>query len=171
MTVAARKIRRRRAAGELAVEQTRDLARVASMLSAAGMAADGIESPGGCYLMAYVGDDVAGVVGIEARVDAALMRSLLVIEPLRRRGIGAALISAARTAAHTRGARRLYTLAPGDGAVRYLARFGFEPAAPQEMFDALGGTFMADYLRAHPGDLAPNQILSLDISNDGIIPR
>jgi len=171
VTAATRKIRRRRAAGELTVEQTRDLARVATMLSAAGMAADGVESPGGCYLMAYVGDDVAGVVGIEARVDAALIRSLLVIEPLRRRGIGAALISAARTAAHTRGARRLYALAPGDGAARYLARFGFEPAAPEEMLDALAGTFMADYLRAHPGELARNQILLLDISNDGVVSR
>ena len=81
-----RKIRRRRVPGELVVEQTRDLALVAETLAAAGMLADGVDAPGGCYLTAYVGDHLAGVIGIEARVDAALIRSLIVVETDRRRG-------------------------------------------------------------------------------------
>src|SRR5580700_2901431 len=99
------------------------------MLADAGMLAHGVEAPGGCYLMAYVGEVVAGVVGIEARVDAAVIRSLMVMESMRRRGIGAALVAAARKAAHTRGARTLYAIsAHGDGA-SYFARFGFAPVA------------------------------------------
>ncbi len=171
MGAATKKIRRRRAAGEIAVEQTRDLAQVVRMLTAAGMLADGVESPGGCYLMAYIGDEVAGVVGIEARVDAALIRSLVVVDAMRRRGIGAALVAAARTAAHTRGARTLYAIAPDDDSARYLARFGFAPAALEEGLEALAGTFMADYLRQHRDELARLRALSLDIANDGVIQR
>ena len=171
MAAATKKIRRRRTAGELAVEQTRDLAQAASMLSAAGMLAAGVESPGGCYLIAYVGDAVAGVVGIEARVDSALIRSLMVVDAMRRRGIGAALVSAARTAAHTRGARTVYAIAPDSDSARYFARFGFAPAALEEVLEALAGTFMADYLRQHPDELARLRPLSLDIANDGVIQR
>jgi len=181
------------------VEQTRDLAQAANMLSAAGMLAAGVESSGGCYLIAYAGDQAVGVVGVESRVDAALIRCLSVIESMRRRGAGAALISAARTAAHTRGARTLYAVAPlnasvpGDAlasrdvtglgnaivsddmessdAERYLERFGFAPVAAEEMLKALFGTFMADYLRQHPAELARLRTLSLDISDDGVILR
>lgn len=171
MRVATKKIRRRRAVGELAVEQTRDFTQVARMLSAAGMPADGVEAPGGCYLMAYVGDDAVGVVGIEARVDAALIRSLTVADAMRRRGIGTALVSAARTAAHTRGARTLYAIAPDDDFARYVTRFGFAAVASEELLQALAGTFMADYLRQHPGEMERLRTLSLDISSDGVIHR
>jgi len=171
VAAATKKIRRRRAAGELAVEQTRDLASVARMLAGAGMLAGGVESPGACYLTAYVGEESAGVVGIEVRVDAALMRSLMVVESMRRRGIGAALVAAARLAAHTRGARTLYAIAPADDAIGYFARFGFAPAAADEMLAALAGTCMADHLREHPADLAQIRAWSLDISLDGVINR
>jgi N-acetylglutamate synthase-like GNAT family acetyltransferase len=166
-----KKIGRRRVAGELAVEQTRDLALVARLLSAAGMLAAGVDSPGGCYLLAYVGDEVAGVIGIEARVDAALIRSLMVTDSMLRRGIGTALISAARTAAHTRGARTLYTIAPTTDAARYFERFGFTSATPESLTAALAGTFMVDYLRERSDGLAHHRILSLDIANDGVILR
>jgi N-acetylglutamate synthase-like GNAT family acetyltransferase len=167
---ATRKIRRR-APGELVVEQTRDLALVAQTLVAAGMLADGIDAPGGCYLTAHVGDRLAGVIGIEARVDAALIRSLMVAETDRRRGIGAALVAAARTAAHTRGARTLYALAPDSGAARYFERFGFTSTTSASLIGALAGTFIIDYLRQRPDELARCHILSLDIAHDGVILR
>ncbi len=171
MATATKKIRRQRAAGELAVAQTRDLASVARILSAAGMVAGGVESPGACYLTAHVGDETAGVVGIEVRVDAALIRTLMVIESMRRRGIGATLVAAARTAAHTRGARMLYAISPAGDAAGYYARFGFAPAMADEMLAALAGTFMADHLRQHPEKRARMRTWSLDISRDGVIER
>jgi GNAT superfamily N-acetyltransferase len=170
MPAAAKKISRR-SPGVLSVEQTRDLAQVEHILSATGMFAEGVQAPGGCYLCAYVGDDSVGVIGIEARVDAALLRSLMVAGPMRRRGIGAALVAAARTAGHTRGARTLYALAPDPDAERYLARFGFTEVAPANLISALSGTFLVDYLRKRPNELALHRIMSLDISNDGVILR
>ena len=111
------------------------------------------------------------MVGIEARVDAALIRSLIVVDTMRRRGIGAALIAAARTAAHTRGARTLYAIVPDGDSARYFARCGFAPAASEEVLKALAGTFTADYLRQRPNESARLRPLSLDIANDGVIER
>jgi N-acetylglutamate synthase-like GNAT family acetyltransferase len=171
VAVATKKIRRPRAAGELAVEQTRDLASVIRMLTAAGMSAEGVETPGACYLIAHVGDEVAGVIGIESRVDSALLRSLMVKQPMRGRGIGASLIAAARTAAHTRGARTLYALAPDNDAIRYLERFGFTSALPASLLASLSGTFTVNHLRDHPDELARQYPMALDIANDGVILR
>ncbi len=81
-------------------------------------------TPAGCYLLAYAGAEAVGVVGVETVVDAGLISILMVIEPMRRRGIGAALLAAARKAAHTRGARQLFAIASDSG---YLPRFGFAP--------------------------------------------
>lgn len=102
-------------------------------------------------------------------VDAAVIHSLAVVEAMRRRGIGSALVGAARKAAHTRGARRLYAIG-GDG-VGYLDRFGFERAAASEMVDNLAGTFIAGYLSAHPDAAAKLVTMRLDISRDGVIER
>lgn len=171
MVPAAAKKIARRAPGVVSVEQTRDLSQVEKILAAAGMLADGVQAPGGCYLLAFIGDDVVGVIGIEARVDAALLRSLMVAGPLRRHGIGAALVAAARNAAHTRGARTLYALASDPYTARYLGRFGFTPASPANLIAALAGTYVADYLHDHPDELARHRAMSLDISNDGVILR
>jgi GNAT superfamily N-acetyltransferase len=165
-----KKIRRQRNPGELAVEQTRDTGLVATMLAAAGLTAAGLDWPSGCYLMAYIGEEPAGVVGVETKVDVALIRSLLVSETMRRRGIGAALIQAARTAAHTRGARHLYAVTRED-ARSYLTRFGFVPIALDEALDALVGTFMGDYVRAEANRRMKLVALALDISRDGLIVR
>jgi N-acetylglutamate synthase-like GNAT family acetyltransferase len=171
VAVATKKIRRRRDADELAVEQTHDVQAVASLLAGAGRFAEGIEAPGGCYLLAHVGPAVAGVIGIEARVDAALLRSLFVAAPMRGRAIGAALIAGARSAAHTRGARTLYALALDDEASGYLERFGFAPSTMETLLAALAGTFVVEYLRAHPDELSQCRALALDIAHDGVILR
>jgi N-acetylglutamate synthase-like GNAT family acetyltransferase len=165
--------RRRRAPGELYVAQTADLAAAVAILADAGEAAGiitgGLDAPGACWIAASIGNAISGVVGVETIVDAAVIRSLAVAEAMRRRGIGAALVNAARKAAHTRGARRLYAL--GRRREDYLLRFGFERIASMEMIDDLAGTFTADYLRAHPGELARMDPLRLDISRDGVIDR
>jgi GNAT superfamily N-acetyltransferase len=163
-------IRRRRVEGELVVEQTGDLGGVAAMLTAAGMTTEGITWPAGCYLMAYLGREPVGVVGIETKVDAALMRSLVVIEPMRRRGVGKALVEAARAAAHTRGVRRLYCFSDG-AADDYLKRLGFKPVAIGEVLTVLAGTFMVDNLWTRPDKTSQCRALCLDISRDGVIIR
>ena len=165
--------RRRRAPGELYVAQTADLAGVEAILAgvgeSAGIIAGGLDAAGACWIAASLGDTIVGVIGIETVVDAAVIRSLAVAEAMRRRGIGAALVTAGRKAAHTRGARRLYAL--GRRGKEYLLRFGFERVAATQMIDDLAGTFTSDYLRAHPDDLLRVDALRLDISRDGIIER
>jgi N-acetylglutamate synthase-like GNAT family acetyltransferase len=168
--------RRRRAPGELYFAQTGDLAAVAALLAqageSAGIAAGGLDAPGACWIGASVGDAgtaLAGVVGIETIVDTAVIRSLAVAEAMRRRGIGAALVGAARKAAHTRGARKLYALGRRDE--DYMFRFGFERIAAGALMEDLEGTFTGDYLRAHPAQLARIDALLLDTSRDGVIER
>jgi len=155
--------------GELIIEQTRDLARVREMLARGGLTTDGIEWPAACYLVAYVGDDAVGVVGVEPKIDAALIRSLYVEESTRRRGIGGALIAAARKAAHTRGARHLYCFSAEAG--KLFERHGFTRVPVGDVIAALPGVPEVEFFRARPGELAREVAYYLDISGDGVIER
>jgi N-acetylglutamate synthase-like GNAT family acetyltransferase len=156
--------------GEFSVEQVRDVTSLRAFLEACAMITEGIEWSAGCYLMAYVGNDAVGAVGVECRLDAALMRSLCVAGPHRRRGFGARLIAAARKAAHTRGARTLYLLAYPEMAA-YFRRFGFVETDKDRMVAAMSGAPEVEYYRARPGELAREISMALDISRDGVIER
>lgn len=155
--------------GELVIEQTRDLAQVREMLSRAGMITDGIEWPAACYLLAYFGVQPAGVIGVEPKIDAALIRSLYVVESMRKRGIGSALVAAARKAAHTRGARHLYLFSTEAG--DFFVALGFQPASISDLTGALPGIPQVEYYRARPDELAREIAYQLDISRDGVIDR
>lgn len=95
------------------------------------------------------------------------MRYLWVGEPMRRRGIGAALVAAARKAAHTRGARTFYAQSTGD----LLSQFGFVAVPQEEVLDSLMTMLSAGETKVRTE--APNaaQIWKLDLSRDGIIER
>jgi N-acetylglutamate synthase-like GNAT family acetyltransferase len=160
---------RKHRAGELVVEQTRDLALVREMLERGGMATAGIEWPAACYIVAYVGDEAVGVIGVEPKIDAALLRSLWVNESMRRRGIGGALVAAARKAAHTRGARHLYLF--GVDASDFFERRGFMKIAVAEVVAAIPGVPQVECFRAQPAELARQAGYHLDISGDGLIER
>ena len=155
--------------GELVIEQTRDLDRVREMLAGAAMMTDGIEWPAACYIIAYNGDEAIGVVGIEAKIDAALIRSLYVKPSMRHRGIGTALLAAARKAAHTRGARHLYLFSTNAGG--YFERQGFMRAEVATVVAALPGVPQVEHYRARPEELAREVAYHLDISADGVIER
>lgn len=160
---------RKHRAGEIAIEQTRDLARVRKLLEQGKMPTDGVEWPPACYLLAFDGDDAVGVVGVEPFLDSALLRSLFVVEQHRHREIGRRLVMAARQAAHTRGARQLYLF--GTGAEGFFSRLGFKRAALEELTAALKGSPQTDYYLARPQELAGAVAYWLDISRDGIIER
>jgi N-acetylglutamate synthase-like GNAT family acetyltransferase len=160
---------RKHRAGELVIEQTRDLGLVRAMLERAGMTTEGIEWPAACYIVAYVGDDAVGVIGVESKIDAALIRSLYVNESMRRRGVGRALVAAARKAAHTRGARHLYLFA--SDASEFFSRMGFNPVNVAGVMNALAGAPLIEFYRARPSELAREVAFHLDISGDGLIER
>ena len=160
---------RKHRAGELVVEQTRNLALVRETLTRAGMMTDGIDWPAACYIVAYVGDEAVGVIGVESKIDAALIRSLYVDESVRGRGIGAALIAAARKAAHTRGARHLYLFSTDAG--EFFERHGFKNVAVNDVIAAIPGVPQVEHYRARPEELAREVAYHLDISADGVIER
>ncbi|HEY6300663.1 MAG TPA: GNAT family N-acetyltransferase [Candidatus Binatus sp.] len=160
---------RKHRAGELVIEQTRDFALVRAMLARGGLTTDRIEWPAACYLVAYFGDDAIGVIGVEPKIDAALIRSLYVDESMRRRGIGAALVAAARKAAHTRGARHLYLFSTDAG--EFFARHGFAVVPVADVVAALPGVPQVEFYRARPKELAREVAYHLDISADGVIER
>jgi N-acetylglutamate synthase-like GNAT family acetyltransferase len=160
---------RKHRAGELVIEQTRDFALVRAMLARGGLTTDGIEWPAACYLAAYFGDDAIGVIGVEPKIDAALIRSLYVDESMRRRGIGAALVAAARKAAHTRGARHLYLFSTDAG--EFFARHGFAVVPVADVVAVLRDVPQVEFYRARPDELAREVAYHLDISADGVIER
>jgi N-acetylglutamate synthase-like GNAT family acetyltransferase len=155
--------------GELVIEQTRDLDQVREMLARAAMMTDGIEWPAACYILAYNGDEAIGVVGVEAKIDAALIRSLYVKPPMRQRGIGAALLAAARKAAHTRGATHLYLFSTEAGG--FFEKQGFAIADVANVVASLSGVPQVEHYRARPAELAREVAYHLDISGDGVIER
>jgi N-acetylglutamate synthase-like GNAT family acetyltransferase len=160
---------RKHRAGELVIEQTRDIELVRAMLARGGLTTNGIEWPAACYLLAYFGDDAVGVIGVEPKIDAALVRSLYVNESMRGRGIGAALVAAARKAAHTRGARHLYLFSTDAG--EFFERHGFTIVPVADVVAALPGVPQVEHYRARPDDLAHEVAYHLDISADGVIER
>ncbi len=155
--------------GKLVIEQTRDLEIVRAMLSGAGMITEGLEWPPACYLVAYFGAEPVGAVGVEPSLDAALIRSLYVVDAMRGRRIGAQLVAAARKAAHTRGARSLYLFSTEAG--DFFQRFGFARVPVARLVAALGAVPQVKFYQARPEELAREVAWYLDISQDGVILR
>jgi N-acetylglutamate synthase-like GNAT family acetyltransferase len=160
---------RKKQDGKLSIEQTRNLEIVRAELSGAGMVTEGLEWPPACYLVAYFGTEPVGVAGVEPSLDAALIRSVYVVDAMRGRGIGAGLVAAARKAAHTRGARSLYLFSSAGG--DFFKRFGFVEVPVAQLVAALGAAPLVKYYQARPEELAREVAWHLDISQDGVILR
>jgi N-acetylglutamate synthase-like GNAT family acetyltransferase len=88
---------------------------------------------------------------------------------MRRRGIGTALVAAARKAAHTRGARHLYCFSAAAG--QLFERQGFAKVPVANVIAALPGVPEVEFFRARPDELAREVAYHLDISADGVIER
>jgi GNAT superfamily N-acetyltransferase len=132
----------------------------------AGCCASALLKGEACWIAASVDGGIAGIAGIVTVVDSAAIGALFVVEPRRRHGIGSKLLDAARKAAHTRGANRLY--APVCKGASFLAGFGFEATEAAEMIENFAGTGLGDYLHSQRDKWTA---LRLDISRDGIIER
>jgi N-acetylglutamate synthase-like GNAT family acetyltransferase len=176
MRASPRKIRRRRRPGEVTIEQTHDAALVEAMLdrAAAGLALRcwsksprKIVEEGECFLIAYLGQDPVGIVGLQTRVDAALMDPIFVVDEVRHRAIGVGLVSAARRAAYGRGARILYTIVP-HALANYFVRLGFAEATGAEFDEAFGHASNLHYKGLDRETCRP---LRLDLSQDGLLAR
>lgn len=113
-----------------------DLAAVAALLASARLPADGLDEQfGPQYVVAVVADEIIGAEGIERYGDAGLLRSAVVSDQWRGRGIGDRLTKNRLAWASEQRLRELWLLTTtADG---WFPRYGFAAAdrstAPPEM--------------------------------------
>lgn len=101
-----------------------DLAAVRALLSAAHLPLDGLDEQfGEGYAIAESAGSIIGAEGIETYEDAGLLRSAVVADAWRGRGIGDALTRDRLAWAHSRGLREIYLLT--TTAADYFPRHGF----------------------------------------------
>jgi amino-acid N-acetyltransferase len=119
-----RRRERKRESGELRVARASDLGAIERLLESSGLPVEGVrEGVGGFFVCLDDGGALLGVVGLELYGTVGLLRSAVVAESARRRGIAAALIRRAVARAEKQGCRALYLLTLD--AVPYFQRFGF----------------------------------------------
>ncbi|HYP17296.1 MAG TPA: arsenic resistance N-acetyltransferase ArsN2 [Opitutus sp.] len=81
----------------------------------------------GHFIVARSGDEVVGAIGAEVHAPEALLRSLVVAESLRGRGLGEALVRGLERAAAAWGVRRWWLLT--TSAEAFFVRRGFRVTA------------------------------------------
>lgn len=113
-----------------------DLPAVEEALGAANLPLDGLrEQFGEAYAVAVSVGRVVGVEGIEVYGDDGLLRSAVVLDAWRGRGIGDALTRDRIEWARRRGLRSLFLLTTTAG--DWFPRFGFVPADRDSAPDAV----------------------------------
>jgi N-acetylglutamate synthase-like GNAT family acetyltransferase len=108
-----------------------------SALAKAGLPSDDIESPSLSYWRFERNDVPVGFGGLEIFGEVGLLRSVLTLPPLRRRGIGTAMVEVLETEAAARKIRTLYALT--TAAAPFFARLGYVPCRREEAPAAVQG--------------------------------
>jgi amino-acid N-acetyltransferase len=110
-----------------------------AFLRAAGLPVDDLVAPVAVQLFgAFDGDALVGVVGLEDGGDAALLRSLAVVDARRGAGYGSALVAFAEDEAATQGVRCLYLLT--TTAAEFFDRLGYRRIARDDVPPAMAAT-------------------------------
>jgi amino-acid N-acetyltransferase len=112
-----------------------DYAAVAGLLAGAGLPTAGLSPSLTDFVVAAAGDSLVGAVGLEVYGAAALLRSAVVADQARGRGVGAALLDRLLEHARARGVRQVYLLT--TTAEDWFPRFGFTRIARQAVPAAL----------------------------------
>ena len=123
-----------------------DLPDVERLLAASGLPLEGVKEALATFVVAYAGDDLVGVAGLEVCCDNALLRSVAVAPEWRSRRLGRALVMRVVADAEARGIRALYLLT--TTAEQYFPSFGFERIARDEVPDDVRAT--AEFQSACP---------------------
>jgi amino-acid N-acetyltransferase len=104
-----------------------DLAAVESILEGAGLPPDGLEDQfPAAYAVAELEGAIIGAAGLERYGEAGLLRSVVVRDAWRGRGVGEALVRERLRLAASAGVTRVYALT--TTAAGYFPRLGFAPA-------------------------------------------
>jgi N-acetylglutamate synthase-like GNAT family acetyltransferase/mannose-6-phosphate isomerase-like protein (cupin superfamily) len=109
-----------------------------SLLAAASLPVDDLSMDTQEYVLAFSGGALVGSVGLEQRVDSALLRSFAVVPSLRRRGLGTELFQRIVARALLRGVKTAYVLT--TTAERYCLAHGFERIERAQVPAAIAST-------------------------------
>ena len=112
-----------------------DMAAWKALLAGEKMRSEDVGAAGGFWLVAHESGQLVGGVGLEFGGDSALLRSLIVASPLRRQGLGHALVETCAEEAKKRGAVWLYAIS--TEAPKFLLASGFRETTPDEVEAAL----------------------------------
>ncbi len=96
---------------------------LSAALAKAGLPAEDIEAEGPLFWRFENDDLPVGFGGLEIHGDQALLRSVLTLPPLRKRGIGGAIVAALEAEARLHGCRAIWLLTP---AIDFFAQLGYE---------------------------------------------
>jgi N-acetylglutamate synthase-like GNAT family acetyltransferase len=96
-------------------------------LAGAGLVTEDIDDPALVFWRFEIGDMPVGFGGLEMHGDVALLRSVVTLPPLRRRGIGRAMVAVLETEATARTARAIYLLTTDAAPV--FTRLGYAACA------------------------------------------
>ena len=108
-------------------------------LRKAGLPTDGVDQPEHLFWRFETTDDVpVGFGGLEVHGRDALLRSVVTLPPLRRRGFGEAIIAAIEQEANLRGCRAIYLLTTSDA--DFFGRLGYAACRRDEAADAIRST-------------------------------
>ena len=100
-----------------------DLEFANALLTQAGLPVDDLEA-GKLAFTAECDEAIQGVIGIESFGDAALLRSLVIAEPARGKGVGQLLVSALEVASAETGVAEMWLLTiDADG---WFSRLGYK---------------------------------------------
>lgn len=100
-----------------------DLGPVQRLLAECGLPTQDVEPHLGNVLLAWSGDELAGVVGLELHGEVGLLRSLGVAPAYRKQGIGRELCDKILQHARAQGVHTLYLLT--TSAAGYFRRLGY----------------------------------------------
>jgi len=107
-------------------------------LAKAGLPTEGVSKPENLFWRFEIGDMPVGFGGIEPHGDVALLRSVVTLPPLRRRGICRAMVEVLETEAMARNARAVYLLT--TDAAAFFARLGYAPCGREDVPPAIRAT-------------------------------
>jgi len=107
-------------------------------LARSGLPSDDVEHDGPLFWRFERDDVPVGFAGIEVHGTDALLRSLITLPPLRRQGIGGAMIDKMEVEARARGASAIYLLT--NNAEAFFTKRGYAPCGRNGVPAAIAAT-------------------------------
>lgn len=123
---------------------------LSAALSKAGLPAEDIDAPNLLFWRFESGDVPVGFGGLDIHGDQALLRSVVTLPPVRRRGIGRAIVAMLEMEARVRHCRAVWLLAP---APEFFLHLGYRPCERRDVPKAIQET--AQFARLCPASAVP----------------